>query len=286
MIFFFDESLARLRRCLGPAAVGVAALVPASAFANPRPLPFTYPYGTLPKGAFELEQYVDLDPVKAISTESGEPVTYVASDFQTEFEFGLTDHVELGVYATFVPRPTEDFASTPEMPDGNGSKQRIRGRFVEEGQWPIDLALYGEVVENEREIELETKIILARRFGRLHIDVNLSSEFEFYYSGEKAIVLNPSLGLTYQVAPFFHVGAETWLKKEFSSDDAEARETEGDIEFNHKTQVYAGPAMMFAVGRAWWSLGGYYRLTDVTRTLEPGDRWGALWFRTLVGVEL
>src|SRR3954468_16463874 len=98
------------------AAAGIfAAARPARG--NPRPLPFTYIYETLPAGESELEQYVDFTPVRATSTASPTPIWYGASQFQTEFEYGLTDRLELGIYFTFVPS-TPAFNFTPSMPDG------------------------------------------------------------------------------------------------------------------------------------------------------------------------
>jgi hypothetical protein len=273
-------SLLSLASGLATCALAFAASLPRVALANPRPLPFTYTYPTLPKGTYEIEQYVDLDPVKALSTSTGEPTWYVASSLQTEFEIGITDSLELGLYATFVPQPTDAFAETPTLPEGNGSKQRLRYRFKEEEQLPLDFAVYGEVTENEREIELEAKLIVARKIGKLHLELNASTEFEFYYRGEQEIVLNPSAGLTYQVAPIFHPGLEWWLHAEFPLDDDEA---EG---FNREPQNYIGPAMMFNFGPAWWSLGAYFRLNSIGRPLSPGDAFGPMWFRTVVGVGL
>jgi hypothetical protein len=79
----------------------------ASAAADPRPLPFTYPYATLDEGAAEIEQYADFTPVKAISASRGTPVWYGATQFQTEFEYGITNRLELGLYVTFVPSANE-----------------------------------------------------------------------------------------------------------------------------------------------------------------------------------
>lgn len=258
----------------------VAAAVPHAAHANPKALPFTYPYTTLPKGTYEIEQYVDLDPVKALSTSTGEPTWYVATQLQTEFEVGITDHLELGLYATFVPQPTDAFSNAPTLPSGNGAKQRLRFRFAEEEQLPIDIALYGEVTENEREIELEAKVILARKIGKLHLHMNLSSEFEFYYRGQQEIVLNPTAGITYQVVPEFNPGIEYWLHAEFPLGVPFLNG------FNLEPQNYIGPAMMFNFGPAWWSFGGYFRLNSIGYTLTPGDAFGPLWFRTIVGVGL
>src|SRR5260370_35143410 len=91
------------RGTLSLAAAIVALAVPALAVANPRALPSTYPYATLPKGSVEAELYVDLDPVKVLSTETGAPTFFVATELQAKLEIGLTDHLEPGLYATAVP---------------------------------------------------------------------------------------------------------------------------------------------------------------------------------------
>ena len=45
----------------------VALLTCVPALANPRVLPFTYPYESLAQGGLEIEQFVDLTPVLTIS---------------------------------------------------------------------------------------------------------------------------------------------------------------------------------------------------------------------------
>src|SRR5437868_3863980 len=96
-------------------AVGVAS----TARANPRPLPFTYQSETLPQGSAELEQFVDFVPLRALPGAGAmnmNPVWYLGTQFTTEFEIGLTDRLELGLYVTYVPRPGEDFASVAQLP--------------------------------------------------------------------------------------------------------------------------------------------------------------------------
>ncbi|HZJ66327.1 MAG TPA: hypothetical protein VFD36_22630, partial [Kofleriaceae bacterium] len=104
----------------------------ATSRANPRALPFTYTTDTLPKGAVEIEQYVDLVLLRAISPNSTNVEWYLPSAFQTEIEIGLADRLELGLYMTFVPDPGEQFASKAVFPGtGNGLKQRLRYIFAD-----------------------------------------------------------------------------------------------------------------------------------------------------------
>lgn len=263
------------------AVLAAGSLVTTAAHANPRPLPFTYTYPTLPKGEVEIEQFVDFTPVKALSTSTGEPTFYGGTMFTTEFEVGITDRLELGLYLTLVPHPGESYVSTPTLPSGNGLKQRLRYRFAEEGAWPIDTSIYGEVTENEREIEFEAKINLARRFGDLVLAANLSAEYELYFSGETELVVNPSAGMTYQVTPTFQPGLEYWMRAEYPINDAP--ETRG---YNLGPHHYVGPAILLNFDRIWWSTGLYFRVSELGHSLLPGEAYGPVWARTVIGFGL
>jgi hypothetical protein len=266
------------RKPLSRVLVVVAALAPAPASANPRPLPFTYTYETLPEGSVELEQFADLTPLRALSATSGAPTWYLGTQLQTELEYGITDRLELGLYFTLVPETGESLTGRATMLEGNGVKQRLRLRLAEEGEWPLDVALYGEVVENDREIELEAKIILQKRIERLRLTANIWAEREFYYVPQRDWVLNPTAGATFQISPRFHPGVEGWMRLELP-DPAPSPKP-----FNLRPHVYVGPTMMFNFGRLWWSTGIYLRLDDGLRSMQPGDTYGNLWVRTMVGV--
>jgi hypothetical protein len=241
-----------------------ASLLSASrASANPRPLPFTYIYETLPEGETELEQYVDYTPVKALSS-SGRAVYYGASQFQTEFEYGITDRLELGLYVTFAPKPGDSYAQVPSLIEGNGIKQRLRLRVAEEGQWPLAVALYGELTE--------------KRFGDFRAVANLWAEREFYFENRRDWVLNPTAGITYQVSPTVTPGIEYWMRVEFPDPAPSPRP------FNVGPHQFVGPTLMLNLGRLWWTNGVYVRLNEFGRSLQPGDAFGSVWFRTVIGV--
>ena len=102
---------------------------PGLAVANPHPLPYSYPYQTLPKGRVEVEEIADLVPVRvAREKEDGtrDAVTAVRSQLQTELEIGLNDRLELGLYFSFHQSATAD---TPAM-RFDGMKQRLRYRSL------------------------------------------------------------------------------------------------------------------------------------------------------------
>jgi hypothetical protein len=251
-----------------------------AASANPRPLPFTYQHEQIASGAAELEQYVDLTPSRARDASSGTPLWYGLTQFATEFEYGLTDRLELGLYVTYAPAASNGFTDIPRAMDGNGMKQRLRFKLAETGQWPIDVSLYGEAVENEREFELEAKVILQRRLGLARIIANLSGEREFYYDGKHDIVLNPSAGLTFELSPTVQPGIEWWMRAEYPE--------EGNVPrtFVLGPHHYLGPTLLLQFGALWWTTGVYLRLNDRAHTQQIGEGFGGVWARSVLGIEL
>ena len=264
------------------ALVAASASTASLARANPRPLPFTYTTDTLGPGQVEIEQYVDLVALRALSSTSTAQQWYLPSAFQTEIEIGLADRLELGLYLTFVPDPGDQFAGKALFPGaGNGLKQRLRYILADPAAWPLDVGLYGELVENEREVELEAKLLLQRRFDRIRLAANLSAEYELYFSGQREIVLNPSLGATFELSPRFHLGLDSWLRSEYPQHPKPATRT-----FGLGPAAYLGPAAMVNFGKLWWALGVYARITDPSHDLQRGEPYGPIYVRSLIGYDL
>jgi hypothetical protein len=258
------------------AALGIA-VASREAAANPRPLPFTYPYETLPEGEAELEQYVDATPVRSLSEDGKEKLWEPKYRLQTEYEYGITDRLELGLYFVFANDP-----GGPIFFDG--TKQRLRLRLAEQGDWPVDVALYGEVSEFHDELELEEKVIVAKRFGPMRVIANLWMEESFeHYAGSPELVFNPTAGVTYEVSPMLHVGAEYWLHAPLENDEPAEDEAAA---FNREPHHYLGPAIMLNWGKVWWSNALYYRLDHASRKLDVGDEFGHVWIRSVLGISL
>jgi hypothetical protein len=259
------------------ASASVAMFAARTSRANPRPLPFTYPYETLPAEEAEIEQYVDTTPLKIPDPEKpGGQVWDQKYLLQTEFEYGITDRLELGLYLVFANE-----TGGPIFFDG--TKQRLRFRLAEQGEWPVDLALYGEVSELHDELELEEKLILGKRFDKVRLMANLWFEQEFErYSGEAEVIFHPTFGVTGEIDPMFHLGAEYWAAGKFES-EAPAGSAEA---YNDKFHHYLGPAASLQFGKLWWSVGAYLRLDDMKRAVEIDDAYGHLWVRSVIGLSL
>jgi hypothetical protein len=258
------------------AALALSGALGRPARATPAPLPFTYIYETLPAGDAELELYTDLTPLHLVNGATATDVNgvYLVPQFQAEIEYGLTDRLELGLYLVLVPTDASGFNPIPSTMEGTGVKQRLRYRFADAGRWPIDLAVYGEVVENVHEIELEGKIILQRRVGPFRIAANAWAEREYYFSGQREWVLNPTAGVVLEKWITAQPGIEYWMHGEFNDHGS----------WNLVPQHYLGPTVLLQLGRIWWSNGFYFRLNGLTTpAYSTSDAYGAVWARTIVG---
>jgi hypothetical protein len=288
-------------RFLGPAAVALATLASLEqlALANPRPLPFTYPYETLAEGSTEVEFYTDMTPLR-VQADGADPTKgrlwEPYSMLQTEFEYGITDRFELGLYQVFEVNPQPGGGNVFSF---DGMKARIRTRLAEAGEWPVDVGLYFEVVHFHDEFELEQKIILARRFGHMRVMSNLWIEEEFerpfedsQNRGELEVFFNPTLGATYEISTRVQLGLEYWTRGRFGSDadkpppaDPQEAEAQRIARRNDKFHHFVGPTFHYNMGRAWLSAGVYAHLNDANKP-QPGEIYGPWWGRFVLGVDL
>ena len=258
-------------------AVLVAAARPANA--NPRPLPYSYPYETLSAEGAEIEQYVDITPVKIVDPEDATGNGRIWDQqyrLQTEFEYGITDRLELGLYLVLANDAGEPLAF-------DGVKQRLRYRIADEGVLPVDVGVYGEIAEFHDELEFEQKLILSKRFGPMRVMTNLWFEESLeHYEGELEAKFLPTLGATYEISPNLHLGVEYWGITKFENEAAPGTVAHFNNGFHH----YVGPAVSLQFSKLWWSTGAYFRFDETKRSTEVGDQFGHAWVRTVIAVSL
>jgi hypothetical protein len=257
------------------------------ASANPHTLPFTYPNETLPKGSFEAELYTDVNPLKVQADEKDPSQgTIWNPDYAMtiEAEYGLSDRWELGLYTVF---------EAPPLPGGDnqfmfdGLKWRVRTRFAEPGQLPVDVGLYFELETMHDEISLEEKLNLQRRFGfvtwmaNLWVEQSLVRPFDSKAQGRSLhFIINPTTGFSFQATPSVHPGIEFWARGEPIPNADNALD-----KYNDGMHYFLGPALNLNFGQFWWSIAAYKHLNKLGAP-NVGEEWGPLWFRTMIGVQI
>ncbi|MDP9033281.1 MAG: hypothetical protein M3O50_00615 [Myxococcota bacterium] len=265
-------------RCSAAASVVLAAR---GAAASPRPLPFSYPYETAAAGETELELYGDMTPLR-VAADGVNRLWEPAYQLQNEIEYGLSDRVELGFYQVLTASPVDGGSNAMTF---DGCKWRVRARLAEAGDWPVDVALYLELETLHDETALEEKVIVARRFGAWHWMTNLwveQSEHRPFDPQQRSFhfVLNPTMGITYQVAAWFEPGIEYWARGEIGTVGASSVD-----EINNRVHHFLGPTLHFNLGKLWWSAGVYADLNN-TGVPQPAEIYGPLWVRSVLGLNL
>ena len=137
-------------------------------------------------------------------------------------------------------------------------------------RWPR-----AEVATFHDEIEVEEKLILDYRRGRMRAQANLWVEQEWYFVDDLTrYVFNPAAGATYQLSPAFTVGAEYWVRGRFDDDGGEG------------ARHYAGPTFMAQRGEYWIAAGVYARLDALGEATAVDDANGKVWVRLVAGIGL
>jgi hypothetical protein len=154
-------------------AVLVIAVTAAPAAASERHFTYTYESSVLRPGAREIEPWSTF--------RLGRSEFFSRFDSRIEAELGLTDRLQTSLYLDLK-------AQTADTPLGRSSSTELAGISSE---WKLKLAdpvadragvaLYGELSAGPSEMEIEGKLILDKRVGRLLGALNLVAEHEWKF---------------------------------------------------------------------------------------------------------
>lgn len=129
-----------------------------------------YPYKTASQGEFEVENsttHTSRGTKDAPEADNNKGLT--RSTF--EFTYGVTDKTEVAYYRDYARARGNNFEYA-------ASRYRVRTRFYEKGELPVDLGMYAELeyprneAGEEREVEGELRLIAEKDFGRWTFDLN------------------------------------------------------------------------------------------------------------------
>lgn len=232
---------------------------PAAAPADRRSFTHTYEYMTSPEGQTEVELYT----TQSRSTwDDGAPESF---EFQLELEHGLTERWDVSLYHVFAQASGDAATASPLRL--TEVKLRSRYRFAERGELPVDVVAYGELVKQfgASAYAAEVKAILGRDFGLLTVAVNAIGEVEFGADvAETEVEAGWAAGVTYEAAPSWKLGAESW----------------GDFEVEHPDELSAwvGPALSWAPSSRMW--------VSTTAGFGLNDRSDKFNVRAIIGLTL
>lgn len=181
------------------AMAGVFFCTQGLAYAHMRDTIFNQGYHTSRKGEFEVELYNDLN-LKDVDNDD----TF-GTRHQVELEYGLTNRWQWAYYEVFTWDRTNDWQR-------DSFKIETKYRFLESGELPVDVALYGEYKnpngrQDSSSDEMEGKLILSKEWSRWNFIANLIVErkinehedLQWEYTAGVSYFINPKVRLGFEV---------------------------------------------------------------------------------------
>lgn len=201
--------------------------------ADQRSYVWTYEYLTLSRGEAELEYYFTIS-----APDSSNMKTNVTTQHKIEYEVGMTDHFDFGIYQVFQQAPGEAFRY-------EAFQLRARYRIGKKGQYLVDSLLYLEYegVPDFSAHAIEAKWVLAKDVGRFNIAVNPT--MEVILGDEDEVEFECVAGINFKTSDMLTIGMEA----------------KGGEAGN-----YLGPVIAHGNGMYWSTLGTAFRVGDGEET--------------------
>lgn len=226
---------------------------------------------TLPTGKADLYQYFTLRTGK----DSG---SYHAWDFDTEYEYGITNELQVGVSIVqhyFNVRDNAELGDIEGYKFG-GAEVSAKYRVLSPFKDPIGLAFRLETGYlshddvggfDQEEILISPEVLIQKNFfdDTLILAANLGAEWAWGKQPaeeyNKEVSFDGALGLSYRFAPNWYAGVESRIRSEYPL---------FDLGFHEHTVVFVGPALHYG-SEKWWATFSYgYQIwgTEVDPTVS------------------
>jgi hypothetical protein len=241
----------------------MTAVASRTAYADLRSFTSTYEYSTQPEGRTAVELW---HTQTRATPDASSPHLYEGI---LEIEHGITEHWDIG-FNTVIAQTAGD-ATMSDPLHLAAVEIESRYRFAERGELPIDSLVFVELTKQfgDSIYTVEGRLSGSRDFGDLSVSANASVEVATGNDvPETDLDLGWSVGATYQVAPRFRLGVETWAIVEDGAVFADV-----------------GPALSFALASNFWTaITAGFALTE--RDTVLGTTHGAMSARVILGIEL
>ena len=151
----------------------VVAVAASAAAASERHFTYTYESSVLQPGAREIEPWNTF--------RLGRSGFYSRLDSRLEFELGLTDRLQTALYLNLKSVTADSSLGRTSSSELGGVSSEWKLKLADPVADRAGVALYGELSAGPSELELEGKLILDKRVGRLLGALNLVAEHEWKF---------------------------------------------------------------------------------------------------------
>ena len=231
-------------RTLAPCLGSILALA-TTAEASSRRFTYSYETTTMAKGAMELESWATW------KTQTADDPDFERFDIRHEFEYGVTDRLQLAFY--FLDWRYEKNSEESGKAEFHDIAIEIIYNLTDPNTTPFGSAVYGEIKGSDDFIELEAKLLLQKNLGQWMFVYNVGGaiEWEDEYKNDEAELMQ-SAGVSYQINPVWSVGAE--ILHEIAVPDTDSIGDNG---------VFLGPSAAWRNDRFSIALTGLWQLTSL-----------------------
>lgn len=226
-----------------------------------------------PTGEMEIETWLTSRTGKQdASSTTWEP--------RVEFEYAMHGRLGTAAYLNFRKEPGNDLKlHSPSL--------ELIYSLAERGRIAGDPALYVEASETGSELELESKLLLARRQGRWLSGMNVIGEFEFRHDDEELLPSGKVLknafagevsgGVAYEFGKHVAFGLESRYRSEHPNFGGQSA-----------AMLSVGPSFNLSLGEAQFALGVLPQIwgTPSTSGRLNLDAFERVQVRAIVGIEL
>lgn len=213
----------------------LAAAAASPAFASDRRFTYTYETGVLAPGQVEFEPWV--------TWRNGRENHFNRFDLRLEFEVGVTDWLQMALYLNSTHQAADNAAGTRSFSSKVGFAWEWKAKFLDPVADPIGLGAYFELKVDAKEVELEEKILIDKRFGDFVFAFNIYFENKIEFedgSSDSALFIEFDLALAYFLSPEWSIGVELRNKNAFPE--------YADLLYS---ALFAGPVVAFSP-QGWW----------------------------------
>lgn len=237
--------------------IGIFSLTMGPGFAHERHYAFNEEYHTLPKGGFEIENWVTFKMPKRHTTNEN------TFEYQEELEYGVVEHWTLAHYERW---ETVNHAGVQkDATKYSGFKFESKYRIGERGKYWVDPLLYLEIARDPRDhdipLELEGKLVLSKNFGKWNVSYNQIIDSKTGSRGRTEHEF--TVGANYEITNGFRLGVEStgqyWKPG------------------SNRNELALGPAIAYSNPYFWLALGSQFGVN------HAADDWQA---RVIVGIPI
>ncbi len=215
-----------------------------SAWAGSRHFAYSYETTTMAAGSMELESWATW------KTQQADEPGVEQFDIRHEFEFGVTDRLQLSLYfLDWRHRQSDTEGGTTTFQDV--AVEAIYN-LTNPNTSVFGSALYGEIKGGSEFIELEGKLLLQKNIGSWVFVYNVGGEIAWETHADNEAELMQSAGVAYQLNPAWSVGAE--ILHEIAVPEVQRIGDSG---------VFAGPNVSWRNDRFSLTLAGLWQLTSL-----------------------